>query len=338
MTDNPKQGEARMTAAVAEETFDSIREGWERILPRCPSDTVFAAPWWHKTWWDNFGGDGDRQPRILSVRDSERLLGIAPLMSDGGSLTFLGDRDLSDYFDFIVPEDAAERFYPALWERLAEMDWSLLDLPSLPSGSPTLAHLPRLAESAGMKVEIEENETTPKTHLPATWDDFLAGLRKKDRHELRRKLRRLDHESEHRQYAADMGDSLADSMGDFFRLLRASRDDKRAFMTEPRERFFTDIARAASERGVFRLYFLEVNGARVAGCICFDYGGDYLLYNSGYDPAYSKLSVGLINKALSLRSAIDDGRGVFNFLKGNERYKYNLGGRDESVFDMTIER
>ena len=329
-----------MTNTVADETFDSIWEGWERILPRSAASAVFAAPWWHKTWWDNFGGDRERKPRILSVRDSERLLGIAPLMSDGGALTFLGDRDLSDYFDFIVPDGAAERFYPALWERITEMDWSVLDLPSLPFGSLTLSHLPRLAESAGMKVEIAEDETTPKADLPDSWDDFLAGLRKKDRHELRRKLRRLDRESEYRQYAAETGDSLADSMGDFFRLLRASRDDKRAFMTEPRERFFTDIAREASARGVFSLYFLEVDGERVAGCICFDGGvdGGCLLYNSGYDPAYSKLSVGLLNKALAMRSAIEDGRGAFNFLKGNERYKYNLGGRDEPVFDMKIAR
>lgn len=322
---------------VAEETFDSIWEDWERILPNSPASAVFSAPWWHKTWWDNFGGD--RRARIMSVREPDGLLGIAPLMSDGAALTFLGDRNLSDYFDFIVPEDTAERFYPALWERLVAMDWTELDLPSLAAGSLTLSHLPRLAESAGAKVEIEENETTPKAQLPATWDDFLAGLRKKDRHELRRKLRRLDRESEYRQYAAETGgDALADSMSDFFRLLRASRDDKRAFMTEPRERFFMDIAREAAERGVFRLHFLEVNGERVAGCICFDHGDDSLLYNSGYDPAHYKLSVGLLNKALAMRSAIEDGRGVFNFLKGNERYKYNLGGQDESVFDMRIAR
>ncbi len=327
-----------MTDAATEETFDSILERWERLLPRSAASAVFSSHWWHKTWWDNFGGD--RQPRILSVGESGGgLLGIAPLMSDGSALAFLGDRELTDYLDFIVLEGAAERFYPALWRRVAEMDWTEMILPSLPAGSPALSHLPPLAESAGMKVTVETTETTPKADLPATWDEFLAGLRKKDRHELRRKLRRLDREAEHRQYdAAETGDSLADSMGDFFRLLRASRDDKRAFMTPERERFFMDIAREASARGVFSLQFLEVDGVRVAGCICFDGGGDCLLYNSGYDPAYSKLSVGLLNKALALRSAIEEGRAVFNFLKGNERYKYNLGGRDEPVYDMAIAR
>ncbi len=325
-----------MTTEVRSESFDSIWSLWEQILPECVTDTVFVTPWWHKTWWDNFGGS--RELRILSVYDDDDLLGIAPLMSDGDRLTFLGDKDLSDYFDFVVPEGRVERFFPALWEHLSAGDWATLDLPSLPSGSPTLEHLPSLAHSMDMSVTIEEEETTPKAELPPTWDEFLAGLRKKDRHELRRKLRRLDRENSHRQYVADDGEVLNGSMQDFFRLLRASRDDKNEFLTPERETFFLDIARESVSRGQFRLSFLEVDGENVAACICFDYGGDYLLYNSGYDPSYSRLSVGLINKALSLQMAIEEGRKTFNFLKGDERYKYNLGGQDELVFHLTISR
>ena len=326
-----------VTTEVKEETFDSIWNPWEDILPDCVTDTVFVTPWWQKTWWDNFGGS--REPRILSVYDGDDLIGIAPLMSDGDTLTFLGDRDLSDYFDFVVRQDRVDRFFHALWEYLlADTNWNTLDLPSLPSGSPTLEHLSRLAENASMTAEVEEEETTPKAELPPSWDEFLGGLRKKDRHELRRKIRRLDRENTHRQYVADDGEVLNGSMQDFFRLLRASREDKDEFLTPERETFFLDIARESVSRDQFRLSFLEVDGENVAACICFDYGGDYLLYNSGFDPSYSRLSVGLINKALSLQSAIEEGRKTFNFLKGNERYKYNLGGQDELVFRLTITR
>ena len=326
-----------MTTEVREETFDSIWSRWEDILPDCVTDTVFVTPWWQKTWWDNFGGSETR-PYILSVYDGDDLLGIAPLMSDGDRLTFLGDKDLSDYFDFVVPQDRVDRFFPALWEHLSNAGWTTLDLPSLPVGSPALEYLPNLAKDADMSVAIEEEETTPTAELPSTWDEFLLGLRKKDRHELRRKIRRLDRENTHRQYVADDGEVLNGSMQDFFRLLRASRDDKNEFLTPERETFFLDIARESLSRDQFRLSFLEVDGENVAACICFDYGGDYLLYNSGYDPSYSRLSVGLINKALSLQLAIEEGRKTFNFLKGNERYKYNLGGQDELVFRLTITR
>ena len=223
-------------------------------------------------------------------------------------------------------------------DHLDELDWTNLELPSLPSGSPTLDYIPDLAGQKGWSVAVEEEETTPKAELPGSWDEFLAGLRKKDRHELRRKLRRLDRESENRQYAAANGDSLDGSMREFFTLLRASREDKNEFLTPDREKFFLDMAHELASRDQFRLYFLEVDGEKVAACICFDYGDDFLLYNSGYEPAYSRLSVGLINKALSIRTAIEENRKVFNFLKGNERYKYNLGGRDEAVFHISVTR
>ncbi len=326
-----------MTVSVREENFDSIWDRWEKILPMSTTNTIFVTPWWHKTWWDNFG-EGNH-PLILSVADDSELLGIAPLMTDGnGTLTFLGDKDLSDYFDFVVRRDSEDRFYPAVVERLSALEWTSLDLPSLPSGSPTLEYIPDLAAKKGWDVAIEEEETTPKAELPGTWDEFLLGLRKKDRHELRRKIRRLDRESENRQYAAANGDSLDGSMREFFTLLKASREDKNKFLTPDRERFFLDMAHELASRDQFRLYFLEVDGEKVAACICFDYGGDFLLYNSGYEPGYSRLSVGLINKALSIRTAIEENRKVFNFLKGNERYKYNLGGRDEAVFHISVTR
>ena len=326
-----------MTVSVRQECFDSVWERWEEILPMSATNTVFVSPWWHKTWWDNFGEGSDSL--ILSVSDDDQLLGIAPLMtSSNGTLTFLGDKDLYDYLDFVVPRDSQDKFYSAMVDHLDELDWTNLELPSLPSGSPTLDYIPDLAGRMGWNVVVEEEETTPKAELPGSWDEFLAGLRKKDRHELRRKIRRLDRESENRQYAAANGDSLEGSMREFFTLLRASREDKNEFLTPDREKFFLDMAHELASRDQFRLYFLEVDGEKVAACICFDYGDDFLLYNSGYEPAYSRLSVGLINKALSIRTAIEENRKVFNFLKGNERYKYNLGGRDEAVFHISVTR
>ena len=323
-----------MAISVHIESFESIWDQWEEILSTCSTNTVFVTPWWQKTWWDNFG-EGHRA-HILSVSDGDDLLGIAPLMARDGALTFLGDKDLSDYFDFIVPRQCVSRFYPALCEYLQGTEWKTLDLYSVPHGSPTLEYLPDLATERGWKVEIEEEQTTPRTILPDTWEGFLSGLRRKDRHELRRKLRRLDREGGHRQFSAYDEDDPDASMQRFFTLLRASSPDKEEFLTPERERFFMDVARESASRNLFRLYFLEVGGAEVAACICFDYGGAFLLYNSGYDPDYSRLSVGLLNKALSIKTAIEEGREVFNFLKGNERYKYNLGGRDEAVFRLRI--
>ena len=127
-------------------------------------------------------------------------------------------------------------------------------------------------------------------------------------------------------------------MPDFFRLMRASSPDKDGFLTEERELFFNDMAKRLAEEGIFKLFFMEVDSKRVASCIAFDYGDAYLLYNSGYDPEYSALSVGLLNKAFCLREALEAGKGTFDFLRGTERYKYDLGGQNQIVYQMTIKR
>ena len=102
-----------MSVEMQVESFESIWDSWEGALPSCATNTVFVTPWWHKTWWDNFGAsDANSEQRILSFRDGDDLLGIAPLMATGERLTFLGDKDLTDYFDFIAPTANLERFYP----------------------------------------------------------------------------------------------------------------------------------------------------------------------------------------------------------------------------------
>ena len=86
------------------------------------------------------------------------------------------------------------------------------------------------------------------------------------------------------------------------------------------------------------LSFLEFNSKRVSGCLVFDYQNDFMLYNSGYDFSNRELSAGLINKAYTIKQAIELDRSRFNFLKGSERYKYELGGIDTPIYNISITR
>ena len=326
-----------MAYDVQVECFEEIEPEWTEILPLCGANTIFVTPLWQRLWWRHFGG-GDGL-RILSVRENGERLGIAPLaQGPDGVISFLGGTDLFDYHDFLVIQGRERPFFEALWNYLQGISWRTLELLSLREGSPTLELLPALATGAGLDVEIVEEDRSPRKSLPENWDVYVSSLRKKDRHELRRKLRRLEASGAVRQYMVGSPDEVAAGMSDFFTLMRASREDKHDFMTADRERFFREVAGELASRGQFRLFFMEVEGKRVASCICFDYAGSYLLYNSGYDPAYSTLSVGLLNKALALKDAIEAGRDEFDFLRGTERYKYNLGGEDRIVYRMVVRR
>ncbi len=325
-----------MPSVVRVGGFEEVIDEWEAILPSCSTNTVFVTPWWQETWWRHFGDDSGL--RLLSLRDERSVLGIAPLMLSDGVLRFLGDSDLFDYHDFLVPKGNEAAFYDALFDYLPEMEWHTIDLTSLPQGSFALEHVSNRARSRGYAVEVQNEDMAPVLRLPSTWDEYLAGLSKKRRHELRRKLRRLEGAGVNSQAVCDNPSTLPECMQDFFRLHRASRPDKAEFMTAERERFFVDAAVELASRGQLKLTFLALDGVQVASCMSLDYGDSYLLYNSGYDPSYSELSVGLLSKALSIKEAIGARKRTFDFLRGTERYKYDLGAEDHPIYRLTVRR
>ncbi|MBI4299387.1 MAG: GNAT family N-acetyltransferase [Chloroflexi bacterium] len=324
-----------MPYSVNLESFDELSDEWERILPSCITNTIFLTPLWQRTWWMQFGSDAELC--LLSFRQNKGLQGVAPLMLKEGVLSFLGDTDLFDYHDFVVPQGSEDDFYAALLDTLDSKVWQTIDLRSLPEKSPTLHHLSSVARERGYVVAVDVEDVTLGIKLPGSWEEYLAGLTKKDRHELRRKLRRLDQWGKSRQYSCEPNDVNA-SMEEFFRLMRASGSDKAEFLIPERERFFRAAAKELASREQLKLYFLELDGVNVASAICFDYGKASLLYNSGYDPAYSSLSIGLLNKALCLKDAIEEGKKLFDFLRGSEAYKSDLGGRPDNLYHMLIRR
>ena len=325
-----------MSYSVELGDFETLRGEWERLLPRSAGNTIFATPWWQETWWRHFGGTVDL--RMLSVRSEGEVVGIAPLMGSKGTVEFLGGSDLFDYHEFVVAPQDEDAFFQTLCDHLVDQEWHTMDLKSIDQDSSTLQRLPALMEQRGASVEVVEEDKAPLSQLPSSWDGYVAALSKKKRHELRRKLRRLEGADSYRQYCCVDPDSVAEGMPDFFELLRSSGEDKREFLTAEREAFFLGVARELAPRGQFRLYFLEVGGRRVASCICFDYAGSYFLYNSGYDPDFSSLSVGLLNKALCIQDAIEEGKQCFEFLRGTERYKYDLGAADRSIYRIVVRR
>lgn len=322
-----------MSLQVVCEDFDGLETSWSYLLARLPRPTVFLTPLWHRTWWQHMG-QGDLC--LLAIGNSEKVMGIAPLMQEHSHLSFLGDTDLVDYHDLLLEPGQEQPALTALLDFLGQHKWDSFRMTSLPEGSPTLDLLPGLAQARGLVVERVLEDVCPRLELPATWDDYLAGLTKKDRHELRRKLRRLYGQAEVRHYTVTDPEGVAQGLDDFFRLLRASRQDKAEFLTPQREAFMRAMATALAREGIARLFFLEVSGVRVASALCFYYNGEVSLYNSGYDPAYSSLSVGLLLKALALRDAIELRARAFDFLRGAEPYKYDLGGKDRHLWQITL--
>ena len=329
-------GHARMGYSAAREELASLEGPWRDILPAGGPKAVFYSPLWLKTWWGEFA-DG-RELVLLSVRDGQRLVGVAPLMREGERLTLAGDTEVCDYMDIVACEGCEEGVLDAVLHAVSEEPWSELVLWGVPEHSPTLTILPRLAAGLGYSAEIEQEDVCPRVELPGAFDDYVEGLDRRDRHELRRKLRRLYRSGDVLFHSCQSAAEVESHLGDFLRQHAASRHEKALFMTERMARFFRNMALALAGQDLVRLYCLEVNGVRTASVLCFDAGDELLLYNSGYDPDYASLAVGLLSKALALEQAIEQGKRWFDFLRGPEPYKYDLGGKDLPVYRCIVRR
>ncbi|MBI2322587.1 MAG: GNAT family N-acetyltransferase [Chloroflexi bacterium] len=322
---------------VQQEAFASLSADWEALATASSSGSIFTTWRWQQLWHAHLEGDY-RLVSLVARDEVGRLVGIAPLAEREGTVVFGGGAEVSDYLDVIVGDDHRGAIVAALADALAAAGWLGCDLRSVPAESPLLEALPPALRARGYDVLVERDDVCPRVELPGDWERYLAQLSKKDRHELRRKMRRLDAAGQVRWYGiADAGD-LPAALDDFLRLHRASRSEKAVFMDARRERFFRALADTFFGSQTMRLYFLELDGRRVAATICFDHRDETWLYNSGYDPRYGALSVGLVLKALCLQDAIARGKRCFDFLRGNERYKYDLGASDRLVMRLRARR
>lgn len=316
--------------------FSSLAGEWTALLQAAGHHSVFATPEWAQTWWRSFGGESELC--LMTLREGSQLTGIVPLFvekENGRSLARLvGGIDVTDYEDIIAAPGKAEAVWQQAMEHLRRQPWDL-DLHNVPGNSPTVAYFRGLATGDGYSVAIEREDVCPVIDpLPADWDSYLESLNKRDRHELRRKHRRLLSDED---VAAELDWHPADlktAMEDFVRLHKLSSPDKDQFMTARMVAFFNDVATMCQDRGWLCLAFLSVQNVHVSAIMGFNYGDTLYLYNSGYDPAYEYLSSGLLLKALSIEHAIGEGKKCYDFLQGNERYKYDLGGRDTEVYHI----
>jgi CelD/BcsL family acetyltransferase involved in cellulose biosynthesis len=322
--------------------FAALKPEWNDLVHRSCCDTLFLTWEWQSTWWKHLG-EGDLV--LLGFRGDEgRLVGIAPLFrtlsEEGQTILYLvGCRDVSDYLDLIVERGQEEAVYSAFLDYLegGAPEWEVVDLCNIPRDSQTFVRLRELAEGRGYQTLVEIEDVCPIIELPATWDDYLNMLDKKQRHEVRRKLRRADGGADTLFSIVGPEQDLQSAMEAFVDLHQKSAPEKDAFMDPQMQGFFYDVGRVLQAQGWLQLAFVEIDGQRAASLLNFDYGDAILVYNSGYDPSrFSHLSPGIIVTARSIEHAIELGRRKFDFLRGDEVYKYRFGAQDTEVRRLLI--
>ena len=304
---------------------------WEALHARTHLRSPFLTWTWQRDWVEALGGG--RRLEVWGVSDDDgRLLALLPLHeAEPGLLQPVGGTDVSDYLDLIAADGREREAWDALLEARAGSR-SVWELHAVPAASPTLAALAALAPARGLDVTVGVEERCPVLALPATWEAYLQSLTGKQRHELARKTRRLEREapgSGATSVAAP--EALAERLDEFLDLHRRSRTGKARFMDAMMEAFFRRAVASLAARGGARLWFLDTPEGPVASFITLEWDGTVGLYNSGFHPDRAALAPGIVLLGYLVRDAIERGMRRFDFLRGEERYKYDFGPVAEDV-------
>ncbi len=330
MQDRP---EAEGALSVSRESFDSLQTIHADPVSRLSWPCPFTLPRWMKAWWNCFGTG---EPHLMAVRRGEEVMGVAPLMLRGDTARVVGDRQVCDHLDIVTVPGAGGAVLEALSRHLLPQGVRQIDLMRVRPDSTAAVELVPAARRRGLAVEFAPQDTAVELTLPASWEEYLRVLTGKQRHELRRKLRRLEAGGAYRLRLAETTAETDDAVKTFLDLFRRNRPDKALFMTARMEKYFTGLASGLAADRLLRMFSLELDGKTAAVAFCFQHAQRMYLYNNAYDERFRSLSAGLLSKALSIRESIRAGLRVYDFLRGDERYKQHLGGRPLPLYRCRI--
>ncbi len=307
-----------------------LYEIWNKFEETCTNKSPYDLMIWKKIWLDHFSENYNFE----YVFNTNFFLPIKFRDFEG---SIIGDKDIVDYNNILYKDNDTADFEDLL-NKIFKFDIKKLFFYSISENSPTFQFLTNKNLLKSFDIKFQEEDVSPYLSLPNSWEDYLTSLPKKKRHELKRKIRRIEQNADFTTGDLNSIDQKEEIINEFFRLHKISSSEKNTFMTTKMEKFFTDlIIKMLSEDSLLYSY-LKIENKTVACSISFRYANVRFLYNSGFDPSYNNFSSGLLNHAFAIKRSIEDKIEVFDFMRGNERYKYDLGAVDKMLYTFQIEK
>ncbi len=329
------------------EALMAVKTEWQELFAETTC-SPFLAWEWMSLWFESFGAN--KKPIIFKAYRGGEMVAILPLFLATRKvmgikirqLSFIGDgAGGADHLDIIAKPADKSAALGAIFELLhREFDCQRIQLESLTAGSITLAFLKDIRTTGKVKFPGFSESTTavcPQIDLSEGWESVLLQSRRSDNFKRRLKKLQKSHDFEFRSITSPSNIDAA-----FARFLdlheqRWSAAGGSELTGHPRLiEFQRSIVQSLSQAGLVRFEELWVDGKCTSSVYGLDNGRTFYYYNSGYDLAYSHLSVGLVLLGLSVKGAIERGNTLYDFLRGNEDYKFDWATRTEQLVAVSL--
>lgn len=299
--------------------LSELGPAWNELFDRAARPTPFVS----YEWFSALAGSVlEADPEVLVFYENAVMKGVIPARVSGDTIRMIGDDRVTDLNDMICAPGYEANMIASFAKYIKEGKFSI-DLYPLESDSPIVAGL----KSNLSQLSIHKQDKCPLLDLPATWTDYLARLDGKSRHELKRKMKKVN--------GAVVQDVKPTEMEKFLELMAGSRNKKKAFLTSEIIGFFEKMIDSFYKKGWLRMRAAVFEGQTIGMILGFGFRKRVYLYNMGFDPDFSALSPGIVTIGLDINSAIGDGYEYYDFLRGDEDYKYRLGAKERYTMRLT---
>lgn len=304
---------------------------WRQLTAEANLEHPFLTHEWACTWWECFGGD--KQLYLVTVRQGDKLVALAPMMISLLPVYGLKLRQLALIHNEHTPRldllvaDGYDMAQDVIFAHLfgEAPTWDVLRLCQIPERSPTLQRVTEHARQAGCLAGMWLSSVSPYLTIGGDWNDYCAGLRKSHRQNMQRRWKRLSEKGLVRmETISNGGTSLQAALDDALHLEAAGWKGKAGTAIDCHpdvRRFYRQLAGVAADRGWLRLNFLTVNGKRIACQYLLEFRHRLFLLKPGYDPAYAVYSPGTLLANMAIQEAFESGIREWDFLGDDEPAK-----------------
>jgi len=324
------------------EGFRKLRVEWNELLETSPSNCLFLTWEWLYTWWKHVSAGSKLS--IITIRIDGELTAIAPLIVRPRrplrSLEFLATEDVgSDYLDLIVRCGSERQSLQALADYFCR-EGLALRFSQIKNGPSFAAQLSRQLQRRRWTCTGAKTNVCPFIRLAGhTWESYLATLDSEHRYNFKRRLKNLFKRFEVRFEATVSEKQCRTALSLLIHLHQLrwrDRGGSDAFHLPSLIAFHEELSEIALRQRWLRLFVLWLDGKPAASLYGFVYNRVFYFYQSGFDPIYSKESVGLVTMGLAIKSALEEGVEEYDLLHGGERYKslWSRESRDLERLDL----
>ena len=311
--------------------WQELAPQWNRLLEKSESATFFLTWEWLLSWAECCL-DENRSLNIIAFYEKDQLVGIAPFyiqkkkagLFRPREIRFLGTPEAgSDYLSVFARKGREQKVANALYDYLLMGDgkkvWDQMNLSDIRAHDLFLLYLMARIEADGKYAAITLSAYCPFLRLPANEDVLYSMLSPGWRKKFKQDIRVINRERAV-YHSVSQSVDISQKMEEFFLLYEVKAGRSGSKIKDILELL---IAKYNSEPPL-QLDLLSINGRSVAGLVHLKYQSTLSMYLMAIDRGYNpKVSLGNFLVGQSIKKAIASGYAVYDFLKGEERYKFH---------------